>query len=297
MSATPWVKWFPGDFLNGVSDMTPNEGWAYVIVLNLIYDAQRPIKYDVARLSRRCAMRPSTFQTAVDALVEMGKLTLSDNLLSNARAEKVIESRKKVVEKSSEAATTRWSKHREEVEQNQSNDDADAFAGQCLADAIPEARVQKQKESPLPPKGEKKRVSSKGTTIPDGFPDTAALQIGREMVLAAGVAVHVRTESEKFRDYALGRGDAWRKADWLATWRNWIRSACERAPSLGIAFSPTPAPDNVDPWPARIREWQRSGDWKSGDWGPPPDSPKTEVPARCLAECLHSRPALYDIAP
>jgi hypothetical protein len=291
MSATPWVKWFSGDFLNGVADLEADEGWVYVIALNLIYDRGGPVPFEVDRLARRCRLRRNVVDRVVRQLVEVGKLTLVDGKLSNPKAERMLKGRLKASEDSSEAARIRWEKDK----QNKGGDDATAMPSQCDRNAIPEARIQKL-ESPLPPKGEKKRVSSKGTTIPDGFPDTAALQIGRDMVLAAGVAVHVRTEGEKFRDYALGRGEAWKKADWLATWRNWIRTACERAPSLGIAFSPTPAPDTSDPWPDRIREWQRSGDWKSGDWGPPPDSPKTEVAPRYL-DCLHSRPKLYDIAP
>lgn len=293
MSATPWVKWFPGDFLNGVADLEADEGWVYVMALNLIYDRGGAIPFEVDRLARRCRLRRNVVERVVRQLVDAGKLTLVDGKLSNSKAERMLEGRLKAAGDSSRAAQVRWGKDKE----NNGADDATAMRPQCGRNAILEARSQSLERTPLPPKGEKKKGSSKGTTIPDGFPDTAALQVGRDMVLAAGVAVHVRTESEKFRDYALGRGDAWRKADWLATWRNWIRSACERAPSLGIAFSPTPAPDNVDPWPDRIREWQRSGDWKSGDWGPPPDSPKTEVAARYLKDCLQSRPRLYDIAP
>lgn len=40
---------------------------------------------------------------------------------------------------------------------------------------------------------------------------------------------HIYQESEKFRDYWLAKaGAAARKADWLATWRNWVRTAMER---------------------------------------------------------------------
>jgi len=130
--------------------------------------------------------------------------------------------------------------------------------------------------------GEKPSRRKPSKPIPESFPDKPCLTWAREEAAKTDRNLSVDREAERFRNHAQQHDR--RCADWAAAWRNWVDKAIERAPSLGIAFSPTPASDNVDPWPARIREWQRSGDWKSGDWGPPPDSPKTEVPARCLAE-------------
>ena len=134
-----------------------------------------------------------------------------------------------------------------------------------------------KEESPLPPKGEKKSRRKVATTIPEDFPDVEALKAGRDQVLSAGRAVHVRTEADKFRDYALSRD--WKKVDWLATWRNWIRAACERAPAMGIAQAKT---DDHDPWPMRMRSWQRQEGWNDVDWGPEPGEPGCLVPARYL---------------
>lgn len=151
MSATPWTKWYAGDFLNGVSDLTPNEGWAYTIILNLIYDAQAPIRFDVERLARRCRMRPTALDAAVNSLVNIGKLTLTDGLLSNRRAEKSIETRAKLVANSSEAANARWKKEDELPQQNQRYEDAPALLMHCETDAYqkPEARSQKERDKSL----------------------------------------------------------------------------------------------------------------------------------------------------
>lgn len=281
MSATPWVKWFSGDFLNGVADLEADEGWVYVIALNLIYDRGGPIPFEPDRLARRCRLRRNVVERVVRQLVDAGKLTMIEGKLSNPKAERMLKGRLKASEDSSEAARIRWEKERE----NKGGDDATAMPSQCDRNAIPESRIQKL-ESPLPPKGEKKTGSSKtkATTIPDGFPDVAALQVGRDMVIAAGVAVHVRTEADKFRDYALGRGGSWKKVDWLATWRNWIRSACERAPSLGIAQT-APAQE-FDPWPDRARSWMLDTGWNSVDWGPNPDQPGCKMPRRYIDEAL-----------
>lgn len=143
MSAKPWVKWFPADFLHGVVELEPAEGWVYVIVLNLIYDSDGPIKMDVARLARRCRMRPTSVKAALTALIEAEKLFLQDGLLGNGRALSVIKSRRDRGEKSSNAATTRWENERQKANENSADEHADALLTECEGNAILEARSQK----------------------------------------------------------------------------------------------------------------------------------------------------------
>ena len=45
-------------------------------------------------------------------------------------------------------------------------------------------------------------------------------------------------EAERFRDYWTGKaGKDGRKADWPATWRNWIRRAAEGRTGNGALFA------------------------------------------------------------
>lgn len=138
--------------------------------------------------------------------------------------------------------------------------------------------VEEKEESPLPPKGEKK-ARRRSVPIPDGFPDMEALQIARDIVAEAGVAVHVRTEAQKIRDWALAKGEL--KADWLAAWRGWIRRACEGKPKLGLVVSQDQS-EQHDPWPGRVRAWVRDEGWNDVDWGPEPFEPGCRVPAHHL---------------
>jgi hypothetical protein len=73
--------------------------------------------------------------------------------------------------------------------------------------------------SPGPPKG------SRGTRLPDDFTVSADMAAwAREKAPSCGTADH-----EAFRDYWLGiAGAKGRKADWPATWRNWMRREHER---------------------------------------------------------------------
>lgn len=135
VSKDPWIKWFPGDFLGGVSELEPNEGWVYTVVLNLIYDGGGPWLLNLDRLARRCRMRPTSAQKALDALYSYGKLTLIDGHLSNGKAEKSLKSRQKVSENSAEAAHARWEKERSKGNENNDPHHADAMPTQCTDDA------------------------------------------------------------------------------------------------------------------------------------------------------------------
>ena len=69
---------------------------------------------------------------------------------------------------------------------------------------------------------------SKGCRIPDNFPAEPELKWAE----AEHPSVDAKTESAKFRDYWSGvAGQKATKADWPATWRNWIRRCVENKPA------------------------------------------------------------------
>lgn len=74
-----------------------------------------------------------------------------------------------------------------------------------------------QDQKPLPSSPAK---TARKTKIPDPFMLTAEM---RQWAADTAPAVDVRSETENFVDY--WRGEAKTKADWPATWRNWMRRA------------------------------------------------------------------------
>lgn len=80
--------------------------------------------------------------------------------------------------------------------------------------------------SSVPPKG---GGTARGTRLPDSFAVTP------EMVAWAQAntpGVDGRRETERFRDHwAAATGRNATKRDWIAAWRNWMRSAADRAPT------------------------------------------------------------------
>jgi hypothetical protein len=92
-----------------------------------------------------------------------------------------------------------------------------------------------------------------------------------------------------FRDYWHGvAGAKGRKADWSATWRNWVRREADstKTPPKVNGFSkPDPqALPAAEPWEQRMYGWTKSnGKFWQSTWGPKPGENGCRVPASLLA--------------
>lgn len=121
-----------------------------------------------------------------------------------------------------------------------------------------------------PPKGVKKKV---GSRIPDDFqPDI-------EWAVSQGLSrQQAEMQASRFRDYWTAKpGKDGIKADWPATWRNWIRSHLERS---GADAQPS-QPVN---WTTRLNHARRTNQWPAAQWGPPPGSPGCRAPPDLLQD-------------
>ena len=76
----------------------------------------------------------------------------------------------------------------------------------------------------------RERPSRQGSRLPENWwPDDEQWQIGMEHL---GNEQRVKAEAEKFRDYWIAKpGKDGRKANWTATWRNWLRRSKEYQPA------------------------------------------------------------------
>ena len=92
-------------------------------------------------------------------------------------------------------------------------------------------------------------------------------------------------EAERFRDFwAAKAGKDGVKADWPATWRNWVRSTADRLGASPRAPSPAGA-SGVDPRKLTPEEWrpilaiyQRTSNWNPA-YGPEPGRPGCFAPS------------------
>lgn len=124
--------------------------------------------------------------------------------------------------------------------------DASGVLAKCLQDARPETETEtekRQRESVAiaPSSPAKKAIEGKvGSRLP---PDWEPSDQDKEFATQSGVPWN--SEAAKFRDYWCAQAGAkGRKADWTATWRNWIRRAAETRKNWP-ALSGTPKDDNA----------------------------------------------------
>lgn len=118
MSDIPWVKFYAGDFLNGVADLSPHEIAVYTVVLMRIYDEDRAIPNDAAKIARRCNMRLPQCQKAINSLVSEGKLIDHNGTLDNKRAKKEREKRQELSDKQARNRTGKKQKETKKVNKN-----------------------------------------------------------------------------------------------------------------------------------------------------------------------------------
>ena len=90
----------------------------------------------------------------------------------------------------------------------------------------PRARTQPNPTNqPNQPESASRKRSDRAARLPDGWRPAPE----PELVAAIGGEPAARRQYAKFCDYWRGKGgQAARKVDWQATWRNWLRSEAER---------------------------------------------------------------------
>ena len=111
--AAPWIKFFAGDFLNGVADLQADEIGVYTVILALIWDRGAPIPDDAAWLARRSGLSTRRFNQVRAKLISLGKLEARNEYLGNRRAIEEVEARDKKSDQTRNAALARWHGHAE----------------------------------------------------------------------------------------------------------------------------------------------------------------------------------------
>lgn len=110
MSRKPWFRFYIDAWFKGTTGLSPNEIAAYITVLCELYDNDGFVRLDVPLMARRCGMRPTSFQKALDELIERDKLTLEAGFITCRAVTKEIESREKLIERSGETRRNRAEK-------------------------------------------------------------------------------------------------------------------------------------------------------------------------------------------
>lgn len=126
--------------------------------------------------------------------------------------------------RNSEAANARWS---DKSRKTHNTLDANAYAADdANGDAPPPPPPKAQKAAPSSPRA--KTPAATGTRIDSCWEPSRLLPADLSVAVEAWPPGKLERELSKFRDYWAARpGAGGRKADWEATWRNWLWKADE----------------------------------------------------------------------
>jgi uncharacterized protein YdaU (DUF1376 family) len=87
MSALPWFKCCPEDWLNGTRNLTPEQRGVYFDCLCLIYQFEKPLPNDDKWMSHALHISTRLWRSIRDALIACGKLVETPDGLTNVRAQ------------------------------------------------------------------------------------------------------------------------------------------------------------------------------------------------------------------
>jgi uncharacterized protein YdaU (DUF1376 family) len=82
----PYFTFYPEKFMGGVRGMSAQEVGVYTMLLCRMYEEDGAVEYNTLRLSTYCGMRVKTFTDVAEKLMALGKITMEDGRIFNARA-------------------------------------------------------------------------------------------------------------------------------------------------------------------------------------------------------------------
>jgi DNA-binding MarR family transcriptional regulator len=115
-----WFRFHIDAWLNGTFGLTPNEIAALITILCDLYDNEGFARLDRNLLARRCGLRPSSFDKALDTLVRRGKVVVEEGFLTSRAVTAEIKSREKLDEKSTKSRE-KLAEKRNEISENRGN--------------------------------------------------------------------------------------------------------------------------------------------------------------------------------
>lgn len=214
-----WYKRCGADFIHGTMMLTLEEKGAYSLCLDLIYDRGAPIPDDARWLAGVCGVSIRKWNAIRERLISLGKIVVSDGLISNFRADFEIVSANLSSRERAESGAKGGRKRAENQSTHKEKND--------LAEAELKLEVQADKIRGDKIRGETNvspSARAQGARLPDGWePKTLVSDtIAGQIVSSRGHDWAARA-LESFRNHwRSANGPNARKRDWQAAWANWV---------------------------------------------------------------------------
>jgi len=144
-----WYKRYGGDFVQGTLELTLEQKGAFSLLLDLIYNRQKPISDNERWLAGICGVSLRKWRSIRQALIDQDKIYISEGKISNQRADKELENTAKATRKLSESGAKGGRKRAEnEAASNKNNELAQARLNHTCA----KIRLDKNISPSIPPK-------------------------------------------------------------------------------------------------------------------------------------------------
>jgi len=204
MNGLPYYQAYPRDFIEGTVGMPFEIKCAYRVVLDLIYMHGGDLPDDARYISGILGCSIRKWKSIRNSLVEIGKLQVSGEFLTNYRAVSMLETTAKYQRKQSENRRT----------PNKNKD----LQSPPLHHTDTDTDTEEKRDTKVSPKKARGSRLSDDWVLPKEWGEWALSQGWSETA--------VRLEADKFRDFWISKaGKDATKLDWLATWRNWLRNS------------------------------------------------------------------------
>ncbi|RVO34826.1 DUF1376 domain-containing protein [Sinorhizobium meliloti] len=216
------VDFYPDEYIAGVGGvLRADEQGVYWMICTLIMSEGGVIEQSDRRLAALCQIRPADVRKLVDGLVAKGKIVRqSDGKLSQKRAENEVERSLNRIQTASENGSN-GGRPSGKTQVNQRNVEAGGYSAEKLTtNHQPSTINQKEKEEPS---GSSKKQGSRLS------PDWSLPDEWQAYAVKKGLpSRRIEVEAEKFKNHWLQQsGQRGVKADWYATWRNWVLNSLD----------------------------------------------------------------------
>jgi uncharacterized protein YdaU (DUF1376 family) len=215
----PYYKRFPRDFLDGTVGFTLEQKGAYSCVLDLIFMRGGNMPDDAGYVAGQLGCSVRKWNTIREFLIGRGKLTIKNGIISNFRADDLLEETRKYREQKAENRSVP-NKNKEQEERPLTKraeiqiPDTETTLSRVVTAQAPAATPEKPKRKAAP-KGAARgsRIAPNWAPTPKDYAFASSNGLTRE---------EINREADRFRNYWLAATKNAAKCDWEATWRNWL---------------------------------------------------------------------------
>jgi uncharacterized protein YdaU (DUF1376 family) len=245
----PYYKAYPRDFIEGTIGMTFELKSAYRLILDLIYMQSGELPDDARYISGLLGCSVRKWKSIRNELVKLGKIQCENDIISNFRADKELETLSKLQDKQRENRSR----------PNKNND-------------LETPRCDQPEPEPEPYKNTKKKscpleLETMFLEWGEIYPkDVRGLKAKTEFEKALE-RIPFESLKDKTEQYADLCESENREPRHIREAKNWLADSAW-----------TELEEIENPWIERMKVWQDKKQWMPHLWGAEPDQPNTKVP-------------------